>query len=376
LAGEWSINITMANNFCRFLSNGYRIKSDGVGLVYQPCCWYSKEIDLLNNPDFDQEKQAISNISDWVPECASCKQIEDSGAYGDSSPRLRSFKEIPDGSIPDNVPAWMELTIDTTCNAACIMCGPWHSTTWRKQEVKFQLKTKESLPNLVDPLTWLELIKNKFPMEYVKSVSFLGGEPFESPIPLEFLKLLKSTHGSLKDVVVHFQTNGSIKPSNELMSLAAECARIKFNLSIDGVGQRFEYQRYPLKWERIESTIDYVKSLRLDNLKFVVLATLTPLNVWYYDELENWVRTTFDDQELITLKPNKSTGTVDLRQTPYYLRAEIYKKFGKEHSVSKLFSGLGIVTHTPCVQYLDRLDQYRKTNWQKVFPEIVPFLKQ
>jgi organic radical activating enzyme len=365
----------MANNFCRFLSNGYRIKSDGVGLVYQPCCWYSKEIDLLNNPNFDSEKQAISNISDWVPECASCKQIEDSGAYGNRSPRLRSFEEIPDESIPDNVPAWMELTIDTTCNAACIMCGPWHSTTWRKQEIKFKIKTKDNLPDLVDPLHWLSVIKNKFPLKYVKSVSFLGGEPFESPIPLEFLRLLKTTHGSLSDVVIHFQTNGSIKPSDELMALAAECSRIKFNISIDAVGKRFEYHRYPLRWERIESTIEYVKNLNLDNLKFVCLATLTPLNVWYYAELEEWVRKTFNDPMLTMLKPNKSVGQIDLRHTPISLRYEVYKKYGKDHSISKLFTKLGRADHQQCVAYLDQLDQYRNTNWREIFPEAAAFLK-
>lgn len=365
----------MANNFCRFLSNGYRIKSNGVGLVYQPCCWYSKEIDLLNNPNFDSEKQAISNISDWVPECASCKQIEDSGAYGNRSPRLRSFEEIPDESIPDNVPAWMELTIDTTCNAACIMCGPWHSTTWRKQEIKFKIKTKDNLPDLVDPLHWLSVIKNKFPLKYVKSVSFLGGEPFESPIPLEFLRLLKTTHGSLSDVVIHFQTNGSIKPSDELMALAAECSRIKFNISIDAVGKRFEYHRYPLRWERIESTIEYVKNLNLDNLKFVCLATLTPLNVWYYAELEEWVRKTFNDPTLTMLKPNKSVGQIDLRHTPISLRYEVYKKYGKDHSISKLFTKLGRADHQQCVAYLDQLDQYRNTNWREIFPEAAAFLK-
>jgi MoaA/NifB/PqqE/SkfB family radical SAM enzyme len=365
----------MANDFCRFLSNGYRIKSDGVGLTYQPCCWYTKEIDLLNNPNFDQEKQAVTDISGWVPECASCKQIEESGAYGNRSPRLRSFEEIPNGAIPDNVPAWMELTIDTTCNAACIMCGPHHSTTWRKQEVKFKIKTKDALPDLVDPMHWLELIKSKFSLQYVKSVSFLGGEPFESPIPLEFLRLLKLTHGSLSDVTVHFQTNGSLKPDDELMQLASECARVKFNLSVDGIGERFEYQRYPLRWERIESTIDHVKSLNLKNLKFVSLATLTPLNVWYFDELENWIKKTFNDPDLITLKPNKSIGKIDLRHTPNRLRHEVYKKFGIDHSVSKLFTRLGIMDPKECVEYLDKLDRYRNTNWRETFPEIAPFLK-
>jgi MoaA/NifB/PqqE/SkfB family radical SAM enzyme len=212
-------------------------------------------------------------------------------------------------------------------------------------------------------------------MQYVKSVSFLGGEPFESPVPLEFLKLLKNTHGSLHDVAVHFQTNGSIKPNDELMGLAAECAKIKFNLSIDAVGKRFEYHRYPLRWERIESTIKYVRNLNLGNLKFVCLATLTPLNVLYYNELEDWTKETFDTAELISLKPNKSVGQIDLRHTPILLRHEVYKKFGEDHPVSKLFTGLGSMKPQSCVAYLDQLDQYRKTDWRKTFPEISDYLK-
>ena len=365
----------MTNNFCRFLSNGYRFKSTGVDLTYSPCCWFTKELSLINNPNFDAQKAEISKIGNWVPECASCKQIEDSGAYGNRSPRLRSFDEIPDGSIPDSTPAWVELSIDTTCNAACIMCGPWHSTTWRKQEIKFKVKTLEHIPDLVDPLEWLEIIKKKFPLNYVKSVSFLGGEPFESPIPLAFLKLLKEAHGSLSNVKIHFQTNGSIKPSEELMSLAAECERIKFNLSIDGVGERLEYVRYPLKWSRIESTVEYVKSLNLSNLKFFVLATVNPLNVYYYDELEDWIKTTFSKDALHIIIPNKSVGVVSLSQTPKALRDKVIEKFGADHRVSKLMTNLPYADINPCLNHLAWLDKHRKTSWQDTFPEMAQYYK-
>ena len=94
----------MANDFCRFLSNGYRFKSEGTKLVYQPCCWYSKEIPVLNNPDFHRQKNELSQVNDWIPECESCRKIEATGAYGNRSPRLRSFEEITDSSVPDNVP--------------------------------------------------------------------------------------------------------------------------------------------------------------------------------------------------------------------------------------------------------------------------------
>lgn len=363
----------MANNFCRFLSNGYRFNSDGVGLTYSPCCWFSRTIDMVDNPNFDQEKQEISKVTDWIPECQSCRSIEESGAYGKKSPRLRSFEEIPNDDIPDNVPGWVELTIDTTCNAACIICGPWHSTTWRKQEVKFGLKTLDDLPDLVDPLHWLDLIKSKVSLNFVKSVSFLGGEPFESPVPAEFLKLLKHTHGTLEDVTVHFQTNGSIKPSDEVLELIKECKRFKVNLSIDGVGKRLEYIRYPLQWHRIENTIDYLKSQNLNNLRFVCLSTVNPFNIYYYDELENWILNTFGQDSLKILTPNRCVGQLDLAQTPVDLRKEIVQKFGTGHPVTKLISNIPLWTPDRGIEYLDWLDQKRNTSWTNTFPDIVKY---
>ena len=365
----------MANNFCRFLSNGYRFESDGVSLKYSPCCWFSQKIDLIDNPDFDKQKAAISQIDNWIPQCSSCQQIEASGAYGAISPRLRSFNEIPDDNIPDNVPGWMEITIDTTCNAACVMCGPGHSTTWRRQEVKFGLKTLDDLPDLVNPLDWLELIKKKFSFKYVKSVSFLGGEPFESPIPLAVLELLKDTNGTLADVNVHFQTNASLKPSDELMSLASECKRILFNMSIDATEKKLEYLRYPLSWERINSTVNHIKNLKLPNLRMVTLATINPFNVYYYDELEHWVNETINETQVRPLLPNRSFGRVDLAQTPELLRSKVVEKFGTDHSVSKLLSNLPVQPINQCIEYFDWLDQNRKTNWREVFPDIVKYLE-
>lgn len=364
----------MANNFCRFLSNGYRFESDGVSLKYSPCCWFSHKTDVANISDFNKIKSSISQVTHWIPECYSCHQIEESGSYGDISPRLRSFNEIP-ADIPDNVPGWIEISIDTTCNAACVMCGPHHSTTWRKQEVKFGLKTLNDLPDLVDPMHWLEIIKNKFPMDYVKSVSFLGGEPMESQVPVEFLKLLKATHGSLNDIKVHIQTNSSLAPSDELVKLISECKEVLFNLSIDAIEERLEYLRYPLKWERITQTIDYLKQLELSNCQIMVLATINPFNVYYYDELEQWVDNLLVNSNIRTLVPNRSYGRIDLAQTPEKLRNEIINKFGNSHEISMMFSNLPIYPVTQGITYLDWLDQGRKTNWRKVFPEIVTFLE-
>lgn len=362
----------MANNFCRFLSNGYRFRSDGYNLIYSPCCWFKDEVNVMTAQNFVAEQERISKITDWTQACRTCKQIEDSGVYGENSPRLRSFKEILDSNAPDNVPVWIELTIDITCNAACIMCGSYHSTTWIKQDIKFGLKRAEDLPDIVDPVKWLEKIESVTTLNYVKSISFLGGEPLQSPIPLIFLQKLKNIHGTLNDVVVHIQTNGSIIPDPELVVLLRECKIVRFNMSIDGVGKRFEYVRYPLLWHRIENTINHIRSLQMDNVRFIVLATLNQLNAYYYDELEQWTA----DLGLDNLFPNRSSGKVDLNFTPPALRTKIVEKFGADHPVSKMFSNLEVSNNlNKGLEFIEFLDAKRNTDWRKTFPEIVKYFE-
>jgi sulfatase maturation enzyme AslB (radical SAM superfamily) len=330
---------------------------------------------VLNNPDFDAQKQAISKIKHWVPECNPCRQIEESGSWGSQSPRLASFNKIPDGTIPDNVPGWIELTIDTTCNAACIMCGPWHSTTWRKQEIKFGFRHKDQLPEPVDPEIWFDIIKQRFPLNYVRSVSFMGGEPFQSSIPLIFLENIKKTQGTLANIEIKFSTNGSVPPAPELLSMLSECRGVIFNISLDGVGSRFEYLRYPLTWKKVESNIAYLKTLKIPIVNFQLVCTVNAFNVYYYDELEHWAQLMFSDTRIpMSIKPNKSIGVIALVQTPMSLRHAIFSKFGVTHPVSKLLSNLPVESVIPGINHLDRLDTHRKIFWREVFPDIIWYL--
>lgn len=366
------IYLQMANNFCRFLSNGYRFKTVGTDITYAPCCWYKKEISIFD-PNFALRKQKISAVSDWIPECSACQQIEDSGVYNERSPRMRSFFEIPNESVPDNVPAWLELSIDDTCNAACVICGPWHSTTWQKQEVKFGIKN--ALPDKTSALELLTAIQKKFPLEHVRSVSFLGGEPFLSPIPLEVCRALSAINGSLEQISVHFQTNGSVMPDPELLTLLQPCAMVRFNFSIDGTETRFEYLRYPLQWAKIQSVIQQMKNIAWHNAYYTVLATLNPLNCFYYDEIESWAKQTFDTVQFRSMRPNRSIGRMDLAYTPIALREECKQKYGENHAVSKMFSNLESLEPSAFMAYVSWLDVQRKNSWQQAFPEICKFFQ-
>jgi len=303
--------------------------------------------------------------------------------YGSQSPRLRSFNAVPDADVPNGVPVELELSIDLTCNAACLSCGPWSSTTWIKQYIKYDIKSADDTPDLKPSDRWLNEIKKLGPLTHVRSITFLGGEPFKSPVPVKFLKLVNSTVG-LDHVRVHFQSNASIVPSLELIPLLRACQRVSYGLSIDGVGDRFNYLRYPLHWNKVVKTLNYVKSLGLDNLMFSLVATTNPLNVYYYREIETWAQDFFkdhvptDNPDYCLIRPNRCSGTLDLALIPSALRAKTIEEYGADHPVSKMLDGLTSdhnVDPTQMLQYLDRWDLLRKKNWRETFPEVAEYFQ-
>jgi hypothetical protein len=372
----------VANNFCRLLSNGYSVRTDGQELWYRPCCWFNQEINF-NDPNFVSKQKDIGEISGWTNSCNRCRQIEASGMYGSQSPRLRSFDAIPDADVPNGIPVEIELSIDLTCNAACLSCGPWSSTTWIKQYIKYDIKSVDDIPDLEPSDRWLQEIKTLGPLTHVRSISFLGGEPFKSPVPAKFLKLINSTVG-LEHVRVHFQSNASIVPSPELIKLLRVCRKVVYGLSIDGIGERFNYLRYPLQWNKVIKTLDHVKSLELDNLQFSIVYTANPLNVYYYQETEIWAQNFFknyiptDNPDYCLILPNRCSGNLDLRFIPTALKDKTLADYGADHPVSKMLIGL-TSNHSqdpdPMLQYLNKWDLLRKKNWSQIFPEVAEYFE-
>ena len=361
----------MANNFCRFLSNGYRLVTNGYTLSYSPCCWWKTPIDV-DSPDFWQQKQRINQITDWVPECG-CRALELSGVQN-LAPRARSFRDIPDGSLPDNVAGWVELSIDTTCNAACLMCGDYHSTTWRKQNIKFNLKRIDDLPDLVDPLHWLERIKRDFPLDHITSTHILGGEPFQTNITYEYLKYIKDLKG-LEDLSVTISTNGSTRPAPELVELLKQCKIVRYLFSLDGTADQFEYIRYPLSWSKVEDTVKYIYQLP-GNKMMNIISTVNPLNMFYFDRLENWVKSIESDVKFNNVTPNRCVGELDLAWTTPALREALTKKYGSGHSVTKMLSTLNYRhDYNRMISYVEFWDNNRKTDWRKTFPDVIKYFE-
>jgi organic radical activating enzyme len=365
----------MSNTFCRLLSNGYKINLNRNHLEWRPCCHYLKTTPLLNQQQFKAALEYTSSATTWLPECSQCRQMEESTVPG-LSPRLISFRKIPN-DMPAGACGALEINIDLICNAACLSCSGAASSTWKKYEHKHGLTNHVLKQDSTNAEKAFADLINTVDMSLVQDVFVLGGEPFYGDNNLHLLKHLHQVHPNLDQVTLRYQTNGSIIPEAEVLELWKSFKNVVISLSIDGIGDRFNYLRWPLKWHRVEKTVDFI--LSLTNASLTVNATVSPLNVLYFDEIETWVKNTIPkdriQQRLYSLvRPNRCLYQMDLNLTTPELRQAVVDKYGQDHSVSKMFSNLEINTNcNDMFNHVNKHDRLRRLDWKQTFPGVVKY---
>jgi hypothetical protein len=364
----------MSNTFCRHLSNGFKIDVTWDNqLLWSPCCYYSKKVPLLDRETFEKELARTSAATDWLPECRLCQQMEASNVGLQVSPRLISFNRITQ-DLDDGVCANLEMSFDPKCNAACLSCGSYISDTWKKYEYRHDIKDIGIITNHGPEMT--DQLIGAVSLDHLEELYILGGEPFYSTSGNQMLRHLHATHPNVSQIRLRYQTNGSIVPDDETKELWKGFKSVEISFSLDGIGRRFEYLRWPLKWHRVERVVDNL--LETTTATISVNATISPLNVWYFQELDDWTRDTIPQNRLkwpnFPARPNRCLGTLDLAFTPQALRDDIKDRYGADHRLTKIFSNLEINTdYQQMFDYIKKHDPLRRLNWQKTFPDIVRY---
>ena len=103
-----------------------------------------------------------------------------------------------------------------------------------------------------------------------------------------------------ENVIVKYATNLSIFPNDETIELWKKFKKVILNVSIDGVGEKFEYVRWPLQWHQIDNNLKKLKQLKNQNdinLVYHIAYTGNPLTIWYLDELENYSQEHFQEHD-------------------------------------------------------------------------------
>ena len=301
-----------------------------------PCCVYQQSTQITDVINFNNNPMLSNVRKQWdteniPPGCLICKNEE---ILGNSSRRIGSNHWYKDNGFDDTDVELIRLDywVGDVCNLRCAICKPSFSSAW-KEELKIPIKERRQTINYV----WKDLDLAK-----LRYIHFNGGEPLLSKEHVEFLKAIPNK----SQVHIVYDTNGTILPSVELQRLWAEFKLVHLGFSIDDLNERFEYQRYPAKWNNTVENLHWFIDNCPVNCMFSINTTVSLLNQGNMIDIDKWVKENF----------NTSRVNDPIRH--------------QKLSAVGIFS-IDNTNKLSIVNFLNGCDQRRSTNWQKTFPELV-----
>lgn len=351
----------MPNQTCRFLSNGYKFQiTDNNKLRLMPCCkWLGLAEE--NPQNFQQYRTMLNQVNALTDKrCMDCAYQEEKKLR--TSWRQMSFDYVPHDAVADGA-YYLEIQLDRTCNGGCIMCGPWLSTFWQKE-----------LYNKVTPIkktsreNHINSIMSSIDVSHAKQIRFLGGEPLLSNSDLQLLSLVNTPE--IVDLV--YTTNGSIYPSDMRIKLWKKFQSVRINFSVDGIGSRFNYIRYPLQWDIVIENMYKMRDQLPDNIKFSINHTVNIFNLFYFDEFDQWRSKNFLYDRAgkeISYNFSPASGILNPQLVSRSLLALLTEKYHKD---SKVINTILSDSLNPqeLMAFISQLDHRRKLDWRTVFPDI------
>jgi sulfatase maturation enzyme AslB (radical SAM superfamily) len=326
----------------------------------------------LDSQLLENRKLHYESIVDWTDSCINCKILEDAGQ---TSLRQTGSAWIPDDERSQD-PVSIDIHLDNKCNAACVTCNQDSSSLWQKENLKLHNKTVklDKIDTLVDNA--INQIINTVSLKKLKYVKFFGGEPLFTDTHLKFIK-----HIPFPDqVTLHYTTNGSIYPTDEVLLEWKKFKTIIFAASIDGIDEQFNYLRWPLPWNKVSQNLIRLRENKdIWNLIFRIEFTANFLNTYYFDQLESWVIDNFNTNssgDKTEINIHQCWGGIwDLEKMPSDIRELVLKKYSKDHTIHKLVANLPpSTTLVPWENFVKTWDNRRKISWQQAFPELTQYL--
>lgn len=360
----------MNNNFCKYLTNQVRIEYGKL----RPCCWFTESVPLIHTQQALKFQEDIKNIVDWNSakgRCDECRLRESKGLH---SLRLESLQRPVFDGVVNNAATSIEIQIDRDCNGACLICGPWNSTTWEKYENKIRnIPVNKIEDPAVSSHKLIDEIVEIVDFSDVKEILFLGGEPLRTDSHLRVLKNISNP----RNVTVKYITNGSYRPDSKTLSTWARFKEIAMIFSIDAIEDQFNYLRWPLQWHQVENNLQFLRELPSSNIKIKGFSyTTTPFSLFYHDRYDAWAANFFNHPNMFS-KPWQPRGktAMKLSAIPPELQKAIVEKYGKEHAVSRLLEPYSPAQYKMFVDYIKLHDIHRQLDWRTVFPEMQQYFK-
>jgi sulfatase maturation enzyme AslB (radical SAM superfamily) len=200
-----------------------------------------------------------------------------------------------DGTVPKKL-VYLDLRLGHTCNLKCVMCSPHDSSQWvgdhkkmyplfQAKELKEQMSWDRKEFNNKwheNPDFWKEMYAQ---IPNLKQVYFAGGEPLLIKEHKLFLEEI-IRQGYADKILVRYNTNGLLI-NDEIIELWKKFKKVKVGFSIDAVGDRNYYIRYPSDWDTIERNLHKLDNTP-DNIQVSIATAIQILNIKHLADFAKW----------------------------------------------------------------------------------------
>ena len=416
-----------SKTFCMHPFTGLATREDGAVKV---CCRShpigfiqdSTLEEIWNNDTMRRIRQQVLH-NERPAECAPCFNLEDQGV---ESLRQRHINGvIPEARItlyphalngmdehfkmPFEFPT-MEIKMNNLCNLKCRMCNPMDSTSWNdwqeveshyKKEDNFlvqkivdlNLKKKPFLDSFVDTPNWWESFEKLLP--YFRRVEFAGGEPLMDPTHYKILDML-APYGN--NIEIKYATNLTMlgKSNRTVWQYWPKFKSVAVNVSIDGIGDSYEYVRGNASWTELINNIKQIQTI--PNINRIVGAVavqvsnvmildkmieyfLNDIGIVFYTNMVNYPNVLSAQvlpQELKDLAIKRlQTARMQVPTYKYVKENPILHKITLtqiDGVINYLEAGDQSDKWDECIDFNRKLDATRNQHFEQVTPEFKPYV--
>lgn len=225
------------------------------------------------------------------------KRLEEIGNYPEYTIDVAKTSVDDHGYIQDVQLDFVELRLGNVCNVACRTCNPVSSSKWRNDYNKLQKSVDFDMPdyNTANGYRWPEresfwddLLQH---CDNVKTFYINGGEPTLIKEHFKFLERLISMGRT--DIKLWYNINMT-NMNEDIIELWRKFDNVKVSCSIDDLGERNEYIRYPTKWDDVMKNFLRLKEedFELDitqTVSFMNYSTLGDFWDFFHNQHGVWV---------------------------------------------------------------------------------------
>ena len=366
------------NIYCPMIHGGLNLnlrESNGQ-IGFNQCCLSTTKLEIDNTLENIWDNQKLISIRElnktnvWNKDCWECQRLESAGQRSFRLAMLDKFGVKENLSGPQRI----DLLFDLSCNLACRICGPNSSTMWQKHLKENNMPignypTKSRMDDIIKVLRSLDLSN-------LEMVQYCGGETLMGNTYWETSKILAELIPDAKEkLTLGFQTNGTQIVDEKYYEIIEKFHLVKFLISLDGVGERFDYLRWPANWNQVSDNILQMREKLPANVMFIIQETACNLNLFYHDEVASWVDTNFTTNRL---------GDI----TNYSKQLVMHDKLDINHITQEYYNAIKLKglenlllptwqenpqKITDMLEEVNRFDNIRNQDWRKTFPEVAEF---